>query len=65
MRHSHCWPINTGNDELYSSFGTRCMNFVRSMLSVNPAAECTFGYGEQVMQRTTPLKHLGYRVKCF
>lgn len=52
MRHPSCWPINTSNDRLYSSFGSSCMNFVRSMLAVNPGPECTFGYGEQVIQMT-------------
>ncbi|KAK8376103.1 hypothetical protein O3P69_008672 [Scylla paramamosain] len=52
MRHPKCWPINTGGDRLYSSFGSSCMNFVRSMLAVNPGRDCTFGYGEQLNQVT-------------
>ncbi|KAM7364696.1 chorion peroxidase [Cochliomyia hominivorax] len=45
-RHFACFPIEVDpNDEFYSVFGVRCMNFVR--LSLAPNTDCRASYGKQ------------------
>ncbi|CAL4080234.1 unnamed protein product [Meganyctiphanes norvegica] len=46
-RHQNCWPIGISkNDAFFGPQGRECMNFVRSMLSIDE--ECTMGYAEQM-----------------
>ena len=45
-RHFACFPIEVSeNDDFYSIFGIRCMNFVR--LSLAPNTNCRASYGKQ------------------
>lgn len=45
-RHFACFPIAVSHDdEFYSAFGVRCLNFVR--LSLAPNTDCRAGYGKQ------------------
>lgn len=44
--HFACLPISVSEeDEFYSAFGVRCLNFVR--LSLVPSADCRLSYGKQ------------------
>ena len=46
-RHAKCFPITIPlNDPFYGPRKVYCMNFIRSMQSVND--DCTFGPAEQV-----------------
>ena len=46
-RHFACMPIMVSHDDnFFSTFNVRCMNFVR--LSLAPNAECKVGYGKQL-----------------
>ncbi|XP_045583397.2 salivary peroxidase/catechol oxidase [Procambarus clarkii] len=50
--HPRCLPIDTTGDAFYGPRGSRCMNFVRSMLAVGPGPGCNFGFSEQLNQIT-------------
>ena len=52
--HPRCAPIDITGDPFFSRFRRNCMNFVRSMLAVGPAEECTFGFAEQVINILKP-----------
>uniref|UniRef100_U5ES00 Putative peroxinectin-like protein n=1 Tax=Corethrella appendiculata TaxID=1370023 RepID=U5ES00_9DIPT len=51
LLHFACLPISIDpNDEFYSKFNQRCMNFVRSQLVSNQ--DCKIGYGKQLSRAT-------------
>ncbi|XP_045583395.2 salivary peroxidase/catechol oxidase isoform X1 [Procambarus clarkii] len=50
--HPRCFPIDTTGDPFYGPRGSRCMNFIRSMLAVGPGPACNFGYAQQLNQIT-------------
>ncbi|XP_047478560.1 LOW QUALITY PROTEIN: chorion peroxidase-like [Penaeus chinensis] len=49
-RHPMCMPINTADDRFLAPRGSSCMNFVRSMFSLETS--CNFGHAEQLNQLT-------------
>lgn len=57
--HFGCMPIEIEqNDEFFSQFGQKCINFVRSSLA--PDSECKLGYGKQVWSVSLTIYEVSY-----